>query len=117
MCELDATQCTLGVDEIRNPFHAFSLLLVPDSRVVWSDSAVRLDGTGFNHDQSSAFEGIVAESRKVVVGESSRLRTGARGRILAHWRYEDAVAKGCGADLERLKECWGRCRQVDGLAR
>jgi hypothetical protein len=92
------------------------LLSVPDPRVVRSDSAIRLNGTGFNHDQSGTFECVMAESRNVVVGESAGLGSGRRGTVLAHRCHEDAVAKGGRADLKWLKERWSGGGEVDRLA-
>lgn len=87
--QLDASNGALSGNETGDALQGFDLFIVPQAKVLGGDSPVGRDCRGFRKDQSGAADGATTEVDQVpVIGQA------IDARILAHWRYRNAVEQG-----------------------
>src|SRR5688572_29526797 len=97
--KLNACDCALAVEEVRDPRERLNVLVSPDAQIAWRDSAFRGDRGRLDKDEGCAADGATAEMDEVPV-----VRKSVTSGILAHGRHHDAIAESDTADRQRAEE-------------
>ena len=88
MCELNAGNCTVMLQEASDTSKRLNMLVQIDAAVGGADPAFRRNGSGFDHHQPSAAYGTGAEMDEMPIVREAIVR-----RILTHRRDSDAVSQ------------------------
>src|SRR4051812_47381095 len=99
MAELDSRHRLLFLDERSNPGKTGNVRVIPDACIAMRDAPALLHGGRLDEYDARAALRELAEVHEVPVGDMAVL-----GRVLAHRRNDDAVARGDVAQLDGLEK-------------